>query len=719
MQALKKISNIFRAAAPLAVTFLGLTGCADWMSYNFGDPPTLILVQDQKLLKKYADGSKLEEGFKYMLGWKPDFCRPGKAFKDFLSWNPDYDDNRKYFNPEFLNSLNNIFDFDPKIKGYDYDLTNCVNSSESTPLTETKQFKSFLEYIDKHHSELLVDKRPDRDPRACFYGDCDTWIDENPNKFRPSPPTLSEEEPLALSLSVKRRKKGKMSTGHSDKTSVEERKAFVELTGKLLAFYQSDPDRYFLNKSKTFPEIFSKLELFRNTLDPVKLSKTLKYSPLQEIELTLSSVINSPDLLNRFDYMSTYLFIYPYPYPPNSSIDLKSEFWLRLRGILSLRNPTDKKESLRSDLNQAWKQMGVQIHSVETTVKKQTVDFGQVERKATQGLTSKVEAGAQIGQPMGTVGGEGKISLEGSSDLTVSVNEKLQRQLAQRSTWLNPERNLLRITQRGMEAVSLSGSIQEKIVLEIPAAYESILVIGKDGEKLEIDDELIQPLYSGVEAIAVTVGVVRQPFNLKRSAQEKFGLPDSADAYQVVQVMPPTSLQLWKWGREIYQVDTLDFLTCSYQKPCLEPNSYLNQLVGFYSSEKNRVSPLLVHRAKASNFVKSLKAGIFKLREATSHRSSTQSNSDGKNPEPILLNVCRVQEESTKAGNWKCLNTDNSDSDSYFFVNGSKDDPKAIWIGVYNTEESQKLSPFRKCSNPRIESRFPGAKDSDPPWGTC
>src|SRR5207244_1388547 len=119
--------------------------------------------------------------------------------------------------------------------------------------------------------------------------------------------------------------------------------------------------------------------------------------------------------------------------------------------------------------------------------------------------------------------------------------EALKKQLDQRSTYLSENRDLLRITQRGMESVNVGGSIIEKIVLRVPPAFTTIQLFEVKeecaseptaAEKTQACKEkksvlnpsvaLHQPLYARVEALAVNLAVVRLPYHLKRSATEKF-----------------------------------------------------------------------------------------------------------------------------------------------------------------------------------------------------
>jgi len=77
----------------------------------------------------------------------------------------------------------------------------------------------------------------------------------------------------------------------------------------------------------------------------------------------------------------------------------------------------------------------------------------------------------------GTITGTLETPIDLSSGLKTTVTEKLLKELDRRSTWLNADRNLLRITHRGMEAVNIAGSFKGKVTLRIPPSITPVSYI--------------------------------------------------------------------------------------------------------------------------------------------------------------------------------------------------------------------------------------------------
>ena len=165
----------------------------------------------------------------------------------------------------------------------------------------------------------------------------------------------------------------------------------------------------------------------------------------------------------------------------------------------------------------------------------------------------------------GTVKGTLETPLDLSSSMKTTVTEKLLKELDRRSTWLNANRNLLRITQRGMEAANIAGSFKEKVTLRIPQSFSPVHYFDLVADDIKIKSTS-QPLYGTVPAVSVSLGVVREPYKVKRSATEKFGLPDSSDARYLVVVAEPVQLNLWQWDRAISGMST-DEISIDYVPP--------------------------------------------------------------------------------------------------------------------------------------------------------
>jgi len=78
-----------------------------------------------------------------------------------------------------------------------------------------------------------------------------------------------------------------------------------------------------------------------------------------------------------------------------------------------------------------------------------------------------------------------------------------------------------------------------------------------------------QPLYSRIEAMAITLAVVRLPYHLKRSATEKLGFADSADAFDVVHVALPQRVLLWELPRFLLWLTVEDIRDGGPRNPTL------------------------------------------------------------------------------------------------------------------------------------------------------
>jgi hypothetical protein len=321
------------------------------------------------------------------------------------------------------------------------------------------------------------------------------------------------------------------------------------------------------------------------------------FQPVQDITLTLSTVLNSADTLDRLDYVSTFIFLYPYQKPPNGHVDLDVEFWRnfftrqtwRIEGRGSEQIPQGAKDSIGMDLRYSFDMMRTYFRDVQTTVDTKDLDFGTI----TRGTTDSISGGVSVSIP--AYGATVNPSLNFSSAETSSTLTKLLRQLDQRSSYISPDSNFLRITQRGMINVNLGGRFNEQVQLYVPTAKDTITAIVPEPEKKEEKEDkkaekdkgrkkenkkksgkennnpqfgfsvrsLTQPLYSRVDAMVVSVAVVRHPTKLRPTKDENFGLPqlDVADTDFIVGLPRPSQVTLWKWKR------TLDLVVAAELAP--------------------------------------------------------------------------------------------------------------------------------------------------------
>ena len=223
-------------------------------------------------------------------------------------------------------------------------------------------------------------------------------------------------------------------------------------------------------------------------------------------------------------------------------------------------------------------------------------------------------------------GVKGSLVVEGAlgSHVKTTVEETLLKQLEQRSVWINSARDLLRITQRGTDVFNAAGTIREEITLNIPQSLSLIYLLTIDKGQLKLGEEVGQPAYSRVHALAVNLAVVREPYKFKQSATERFGLPDMADAYLVVQVSNPIYLDLWDWER------TLDALTVEelLVDPPKTGASRRMQEVMFHSPVLNYRGPVTIDPRESEEFRRRLKAGIVALANSTTPPVCTPGKSE-------------------------------------------------------------------------------------------
>src|ERR1017187_1606933 len=212
------------------------------------------------------------------------------------------------------------------------------------------------------------------------------------------------------------------------------------------------------------------------------------FNPVQDITLTLSTVLNSADTLDRVEYVSTFIYVYPYQKPSNKDVSLGNEFWKKFFAIQSGRfdisirdgariiDRTIAEDSIEMDLRRAFEAMAFRFQNVTTTVVTKDLDLGTVSRGTEDTLTAAIGATIPVGPAAINP------SLAASSKDTSSVVMKLLRQLDQRSTYISQNADFLRITQRGMSSANLAGRFNEQLQLYIPPAQETLQVLAPYSE---------------------------------------------------------------------------------------------------------------------------------------------------------------------------------------------------------------------------------------------
>jgi hypothetical protein len=323
------------------------------------------------------------------------------------------------------------------------------------------------------------------------------------------------------------------------------------------------------------------------------------FKPEQRVTLSLSTVLNSPSAFDRVEYASTYLYLQAFPFPPNGGIVLEKEFWRRFFALNMTRDPLVQKDATSNDMLRAIEDMRVRITDIETTVKLRDLDLGSLTRKTSDKLTAEVAATAAV--PPTLTGITPKLSY--SSGVDTEATMKLQQQLDQRSTYVDPYGHFLRIIQRGMQSVNLAGRFVENLTLRIPTAQDQIPALvpvqDSDSEAVKHHGELTraaryqvkwlsQPIYSRVDALTLSIVAARQATALAKSTKDSFRVDDPKDAVFIVKVTKPYRITLWQHERETCEVMLAEIFGNEKDLP-------KNQKVFFTTFEKERPAPLRLY----------------------------------------------------------------------------------------------------------------------------
>ncbi|MBI3723382.1 hypothetical protein HY251_05435 [bacterium] len=293
------------------------------------------------------------------------------------------------------------------------------------------------------------------------------------------------------------------------------------------------------------------------------------YSPDQRVKASVSTVLNSADTLDRIEYVTTYLYLYPFPSPPSRDIVLEEDMWRRFYALQWARG-THRDRYEKVDMRRAFEDMKVRIRDVKTLVVTQAKELGTLTRTSDDKLTVGINATESThATPAANPAASGHVdpTLSYTTDVGTSVVTKLLKELEQRSTYINSSGDFLRITQRGMVGTNVAGRFHEELTLHVPAARELLTVLVPVEKEKEKPDEafrvrrVVQPLYSRVDGLTVSVAVVRHPRKLRRSGEENFLLafPDTADCDFRAVVTRPYAVTLWQsqLGTDVVQVGDL------------------------------------------------------------------------------------------------------------------------------------------------------------------
>lgn len=277
------------------------------------------------------------------------------------------------------------------------------------------------------------------------------------------------------------------------------------------------------------------------------------FSPEQTLTLSVSTVLNSPSILDRIEYVSTYVWIEAFPFPPDGDVVLEDEFWRRFFGLNAFRHRDIRARAATNDMRRAIEEMRVRITDVDTTVNLRTVDLGTLEQ------TSTSKFGGGLAGTVGIPGMAATISPSATynSDDNATLSQKLQQELDQRSTYVDAYGHFLRITQRGMRSVNLAGRFLEQLKLRVPVANGMTAVLVPKGKTYAVR-WVSTPLYSRVDALTFSVVVARQTTALASNKRIYAGLPDPNDAAFIVGVSRPDRITLWEHERRLDPVRACD-----------------------------------------------------------------------------------------------------------------------------------------------------------------
>jgi hypothetical protein len=573
-----------------------------------------------------------------------------------------------------------------------------------TPVVSHAFLNRLLKQIDEDHSELLLGEDKFLDDRFEFHKLA--WLKkEEADRTL----TVSRERAASISPSVRRAEQAPAQAAGT-KSDNEGQQELIEYLGKLQVAFSAIPKCDGLRSLEDIractaerSEQFKKLWESVKRAEPDKESDPDAFNPFQTFELTLSSVLNSPDVVNRIDYLTTYLYFYQFPYPSNADVQLEDEYWQRFMAYHYLRHKEEDSLSLAGDLDAAWNAMRVEIDKINTTVAYAPLqEIAQVTRAAGQTVEIKPQPTVNLA---GTIQGKVETPITLTSDVKTTVTEKLMKELDRRSTWIYPNRNMLRITQRGMEAINVAGSFKDEVTLKIPASYQQRYVLdfeeqGDAGPKQLTLRALKQPLYSSVGAFIISLAVVREPYHFKRSASEKFGLADSADSYYIVSVAKPTVLPLWHWNRMIYQLDTddIDFKDFKLAQPQTNKVKYSLQ---FWSPARNAEGLFGLSIVHADSLVSALRA---RLQDLLKSDPSTAGPRDQLHPsfKVQCYRVARQQPAGSSA----------TDIFLVMQINEKGSEIDKLWIGK---SVEGKLKPFEGNENEYLEQLNTSTRCISPP----
>jgi hypothetical protein len=302
--------------------------------------------------------------------------------------------------------------------------------------------------------------------------------------------SISYKEPASLSLSVRPWPPDADSSAFANlkeraqASLIEYAKAYVKIPGK--------------KDGKEVPVASAE-----SLLDALSKTEEPRFPEKRRLELTVSTIINSANIDDRFDYISAYLTVPPLPGAINGRISLERLFLTTFQSMYMSHLEGTQESFVDRDISRALDSIRVRIEIIDPL---NTVAASISLGKLTSNASFSPELSIETGSPATKVAAKG-------GGVSATREDTLAKEIDKRSFWINPQRSLLRITQRGMQEATISGSFASAITLRIPKT--NLYVMGfkykDDGETITavVLNNIEQPLYSTVDAIGTVLGTVR------------------------------------------------------------------------------------------------------------------------------------------------------------------------------------------------------------------
>lgn len=595
-----------------------------------------------------------------------------------------------------VNAIDTVHRLEANLSELSKLVPHCTGSKadqNDPPQVSSSSLARFLRTIDNDHSQLLID------PKNAFKKNDQLreWMEKDHGQDDHAL-TVSKFSPASISPSIKRPKSPpeEKEKSYLLDLSGNGQQAVIDFAAMLARKCGPNATTECLDRSlESVPHLIDKLR--------VKEPKPGGISPFptkQSFELNLSTALNSPDIVNRLDYVTTYIQFFAYPFPANGQLKLEKEFWARFKSLQMPRYPETRKLTTLVDLGTAWKSMRVQIYNVETLVQLTPLqEIAHVTRESTQGVEVKSEPSIEL---MGATKGKIEGAISASSSIKNTVSERILKELDRRSIWLSPERNILRLTQRGMEAINIGGTLSENVTLDIPAATEELPFIELH-KNTAVVATVSQPLYRRVTAVAISLAVVREPFELRKSSSEKYGLPDSADAYYVVVVSPPIPLTLWEWDRKVDRL-TLQDLDLTYEPKSVKKD---HDELWFFSPLNNLEGPARISLRTAKELRGAIKAALASTMGGKRHKS-TKKSAEESDQSPHLNIECRLAGSPNQNRGVYVILKGMNDVEDLLLGLGQDEDEKIFTPATQEnySAEIRRIRPFTGKENHTIEQCY-------------